>query len=49
MTKQCYYRFADNIANGLFSESFGLPEMCWRTPVHLDISILLFCVKRFIV
>ena len=29
--------FADYIANGLFSESFGLPETCWRAPVHLDI------------
>ena len=26
-------RFADYIANGLFSESFGLPEMCWQAPV----------------
>ena len=28
--------FADYIANGLISEPFGLPEMCWRAPVHLD-------------
>ena len=38
--------FADYIANGLFSESFRLHEMCWRAPVHLDITMLLFCVKQ---
>ena len=32
------------IANGLFSESFGLPEMCWRAPVHLDIfHVIILC------
>ena len=38
-------RFADyNIANGLFGESFGLPEMCWRAPVHLDIfHVIILC------
>ena len=37
-------RFADYIANGLFSESFGLPEMCWRAPVHLDIfHVIILC------
>ena len=36
--------FADYIANGLFSESFGLPEMCWRAPVHLDIfHVIILC------
>ena len=37
-------RFADYIANGLFSESFGFPEMCWRAPVHLDIfHVIILC------
>ena len=37
-------RFADFIANGLFSESFGLLEMCWRAPVHLDIfHVIILC------
>ena len=37
-------RFADYIANGLFSESFGLPEICWRDPVHLDIfHVIILC------
>ena len=36
--------FADYIANGLFSESFGLPEMCWRAPVHFDIfHVIILC------
>ena len=42
----CHYSggFADYIANGLFSESFGSPEMCWRAPVHLDIfHVIILC------
>ena len=38
--------FADYkyIANGLFSKSFGLPEMCSRAPVHLDIfHVIILC------
>ena len=36
--------FADYIANGLLSESFRLPEMCWRAPVHLNIfHVIILC------
>ena len=42
--KGFFFGFADYIANGLFSESFGLPEMFWRAPVHLDIfHVIILC------
>ena len=38
------HNIADYIANGLLSESFGLPEMYWRAPVHLDIfHVIILC------
>ena len=37
-------RFADYIAKGLLSESFGLLEICWRAPIHLDIfHVIILC------